>query len=186
MKNKKMRVQVFSKVVYRILTVAVIIYAVMAVTDVLSEIWAVMDGVIETTTIGRWLPFGLDVQLLRIGQSSIVIPAVNFGFAASPYMPIPNSLVAQVALFTFLSLLLHGMIAGCLMYTRFIFGQLKNGASPFSQRVVWFIRMLALIATIRLIYDMTLIGIILVVIVWLIYYAFEYGRTLQDESDTTL
>ena len=175
----------FSRAVYKLLGAAAIFYALVITLHILSELWSILGGTVDVVSVGGWWPF--ELQLLRIGQSSVFIPASNFGLTViGVNVTMPVSAAARAALVLTIALIAHGLLMTCLLYVRAMFGELKDGVSPFSSKMVTRILMLAVIITLLTVADLSLSGIMLMVIMWLVYYIFEYGRKLQDESDTTL
>ena len=177
----------FSELVYRFLGVAAVVYALVIVMHILSEIWPVVGGEVAVVTIGGWRPFVLDVQLLHVGQSAIVIPVTTFGLALfGVNVTLSDSMAVNVVFVLLIALIAHGLFMVCLLYARALFGELKEGVSPFSPKMVQRVFWLALIATLLTLANLTLGGGILLIVMWLVYYVFDYGRKLQDESDQTL
>ena len=176
----------FSNALYKVLGLAVILYAAVIAMHILSEVWPIFDGTVDVIRVGGW-PFAFDIHLLRIAQSSAFIPVVTFGLILfGENVTVPASTMAYFALVVVIASIAHGIFMALLLYFRFLFKELKNGVSPFSEKMVWRILMIAIIATISAIANITLTSIIFIAFIWLMYYIFDYGRKLQNESDTTL
>jgi len=177
----------FSHVIHKVLGVVVIVYPLLIIMHILSELWRIFGWPIDIVTVGGWWPFVLDIQVLRIGQSSIFIPTTTFGitlFGESAFTPASTAL--NVALTVGLLVLTHGALMGALLYFRALFKELKNGTSPFCDKMVGRILSLAFVVTVFAIINISLTNIIFLIFAWLMYYIFDYGRKLQSESDTTL
>jgi len=177
----------FSNVLYKVLGVVVIVYPIFIIMHILSELWRIFDWTTEIITVGGWLPFVIDMQRLHIGQLSIYIPITTLGiplFGASTFTP--DSTALNVAITIVLLIIAQGALMGAILYFKTLFKELKNGVSPFSHKMVSRISMLTIFITIFVLLNITIINIIFLTFAWLMYYIFDYGRKLQDESDTTL
>ena len=177
----------FSRALYKILGVVAILYPIIIVTNILSEIWRIFGRTVDVITMGVF-----DILLLRFEDSSIFIPATSWGITIYGDSPVREPVVFEIALIAGLLLIAHCLIYVGVFYLKAIFKELKSGMSPFNEKMVGRILSLAWIATFLTIGEVlsnqhvSLINVVLLVITWLLYYVFEYGRKLQDESDTTL
>ena len=177
----------FSSLLHKVLGLVAIVYPIFIIMHILSELWRIFDWSIDVITIGGWQPFVIDIQMLHIGQSSIFIPAATFGitlYGGSTFTPDPTSL--NIVMTIVLLLLANGALMGAILYFRAMFKELKNGVSPFSDKMVWRISTLVIFITVFAIMNITITNIIVLAFAWLMYYVFDHGRKLQNESDTTL
>jgi len=176
----------FSSMLYRILGVLAIAYPILVISNILSEIWRIFGMVADKMYLGV---FG--IQLLRIGDSSAFIPVTSLGITIFPESPVMEFSIAYALVIVVALLIAHCLKMAGIFYLRAIFRELKNGISPFSSKMVGRILSLAWLATFLTIFEavnqaLSLINIVLLVTTWLLYYIFEHGRKLQEESDTTL
>ena len=178
----------FSRVVCKLLTVAIFVNLFVMIMLILSEIWPVLGGSVDIVTVGGWRPFMFDIHLLRIGQSAVFIPVTPFGLIIfGPYAMIPASPVAFVALAVLIASIGHGIFMAIFLYLRVIFKELKESESPFSKKMVWRIFIFAVITTVSTVTtNFSLTSVLFVAFMWLMYCIFYYGSKLQEESDTTL
>ncbi|MCL2203835.1 MAG: hypothetical protein FWB88_07840 [Defluviitaleaceae bacterium] len=177
----------FSNALHKVLGIVAIVYPIFIVMHILSELWRIFGWNVEVITVGGWQPFVIDIQILRIGQSAVFIPATTLGiplYGASTYTPDATTL--NVVLTIVLLILAQGFLFGAILYFKKLFKELKNGASPFSHKMVGRILTLTIFITVFAIFNITVTNVIFLVFAWLMYYIFDYGRKLQEESDTTL
>ena len=176
----------FSNMLYKVLGVIAITYPLLIVSNILSEIWRIYGLALDVISLGVF-----SVQLLRFDGSSVFIPAVTWGISIFPNSPVRNFAMAEATVIGAALLVAHCFIMVGILYLRNIFKQLKSGVSPFSTKMVGHILSIAWYATILTIFDtvnqrLSLVNIVLLVTTWLLYYIFEHGRKLQEESDATL
>jgi len=176
----------FSNALYKVLCVVIVIYPVLIISNILSEIWRIFGMAVDVINMGIF-----DIRLLRIENSSIFIPATTLGITIYPNSPAMEFSVVYASVIAALLFVAHCLIMVGIFYFRAIFKELKCGTSPFHKKMVDRILSLAWLVTFLTISDavnqnLSLTHIVLLVTTWLLYYIFDYGRKLQDESDTTL
>jgi len=176
----------FSNALYKALGVVAATWPILIVSNILSEIWRIFGMTVDVVNIGI---FG--IQLLRIEDSSVFIPAITWGISIYPDSPVMEFSVAYAMVIAVALFIVHCLIMVGIFYLRAIFKELKCGISPFSKKMVGRILSLAWLATILTIFEavnqnLSLTNIVLLITTWLLYHIFDYGRKLQDESDTTL
>ncbi|MCL2187933.1 MAG: hypothetical protein FWB87_04130 [Defluviitaleaceae bacterium] len=176
----------FSSMIYKILGVVLVLYPLIVVSNILSELWRIFG--MEADAINLWI-FGL--QLLRIEDSSAFIPVFTWGITIYADSPVRDFSVLYATIISAALLFVHCLIVVGIFYLRAIFKELKSGMSPFSEKMMQRILSLAWLATMLIIFEaisqrLSLTNIVLLITTWLLYYIFEHGRTLQNESDTTL
>jgi len=128
-----------------------------------------------------WTVLGLPGETFLVNGEFVMLPAflqiggINLFYRSLFEM---GGLGWQASLRTFLALV-------TLFMAERMFRQLRNGASPFSEAVIrWFKRFA--IAFVLLQMGTNVITVTFALIFFAISYVFDYGRLLQDESDTTL
>jgi len=176
----------FSNALYKVLCVVIVTYPILIISNILSEIWRIFGMTVDVVNMGIF-----DIQLLRIEDSPIFIPVTTWGISIYPNSPVMELSVAYASVIAVALFIAHCLIMVGIFYFRAIFKELKCGTSPFSRKMVGRILSLAWLATFLTIFDavnqnLSLTHIVLLVTTWLLYYIFDYGRKLQDESDTTL
>ena len=173
----------FSKIVCNVLLVAAVIFAIIVIMGVVADVWPFAFGTVDTVSIG-----GFPVYLLRIGDSSTFIPAIPYRITFSlANAPAHASLLASALLILVLSIIGGSVIVAAILYMRFIFKELGDGMSPFSLKMVnRFFMVTVFITVYAIISNPNISTIMLAGFMWLMYYIFDHGRKLQEESDTTL
>ncbi|MCL2286584.1 MAG: hypothetical protein FWC32_09515 [Firmicutes bacterium] len=139
-------------------------------------------------TVG-FRPLAFDVYRLQAGSVNVFLPmlplrATTFTITNAPADFSP---VGSLVLVLFVAVV-GGLIAiGAMLYLRMIFKQLRSGVSPFSTAMVRRFFYVVIFFTVNaLISNPSFATIMLAGFMWLMYYVFDHGRELQQESDTTL
>ena len=164
----------FSHKIYNALGVLAIVYPILMILHILSEIWRIFDWNEDIVTFGNW-------QLYNI------IPATTFGisfFGGSAFTP--DSTPLNIIITILALVLANGVSIVAIFYFRSLFKELKNGMSPFHSKIVTKILSLAILITVFSILSFDIRNILLMLFMWLLYYIFDHGHKLQNESDTTL
>ncbi|MCL2235424.1 MAG: hypothetical protein FWB98_03155 [Defluviitaleaceae bacterium] len=73
-----------------------------------------------------------------------------------------------------------------ILYMRDLFKHLRQGESPFSERVLRVIKLLAGVAFINFIFDLSLPRLFFALAMLSLHVIFKHGLVLQDEADQTL
>jgi len=165
---QKEKIMGFSKVFHIVLVITGILTAVLGLMKIFAYVWStagfygeevIIDGALVT------LPSFLSIGRVNIFYwSTIEMGALGFGLEASLRI-----VVLVISLFIAERMFMH----------------LKNGASPFSEEVIsWFKRFAFAVLIFN--FATNVISIIVPIILIVIGHIFDYGRTLQEESDTTL
>ena len=176
----------FSGIAYKVLGIVVIVYTVAAVLAVIAEIWLFAGGNVDVVSLR---PLALDIYMLRWDNASVFIPVapniVTSFTVANAYTHLSPG--AALAVVLAVSVIGGLMVIGGMLYLRHIFKELKIGVSPFAPAMVnRFLYVVIFITLNALISNPSLANIILAGFMWLMYYVFDHGRKLQEESDTTL
>jgi len=178
--QKRESIKKISSIAYVFLTIGVVAWAVVGLMIILEDIWVTLALPIETVPIG-WGWFSLEVQLLRFEGASGFIPVMRTGWTSNFNDVIVSALISLsvVGLFTFV-----------LLYIRSIFKYLKKGGSPFSGKISKAAYYIALgLFYYGIFDDVAGRGFMMIfpaALIALMGYIFDYGRKLQEESDTTL
>jgi len=90
--------------------------------------------------------------------------------AGEPIMVIPEQILVLLSI----------------LYMRDLFKHLRQGESPFSQRVLRVIKLLAGVAFINFIFDLSLPRLFFALAMLSLHVIFKHGLVLQDEADQTL
>ena len=166
---------------YVILTIGAIAWVVIGVMFIAEDIWTRLNLPIETVTVG-WGWFWVDVIQLRFQESGAFIPILYTGWTPAG--------VENVIISTMISFAVFGFFLFIILHIRNIFKDLKNGGSPFNKKIASAAHAIA--------FGMAFLGItdgilgrgfmmlIPAALIALMGYIFDYGRLLQEESDTTL
>ena len=175
--RQKEKIMRFSRIVYVLLRVAMIILIVVAVVELISWIWA---------------GFGFETGTVTVGGTTMEAPLVGKLGNTSVYLPVAwNSGVDVLGLGGFFSSVTFGDFLGTvftivgLRVARSVFKLLKENGSPFRDDVIKSMKKLAIVLLV-VGFVSGFISFIAAGIVWVFCLVFDYGRTLQNESDTTL
>ncbi|MDO4799360.1 MAG: hypothetical protein Q4A52_02450 [Bacillota bacterium] len=166
MKHQKEKIERFSKAVHIVIKIAFVVCVVAAVIQIMS--WAVYT----------WdLPY-----FLEIGGTRVMLPVIlNHEITIGNWNTIiPNFLQANL-----LGIIQTTVLLIILSFTEKVFVLLKNDGTPFREPVVKALKKTA-IALLVLGCVTGLIGLIAAGVVYVLSLVFDYGCTLQNESDTTL
>ena len=177
MEEQKAKIKRFSKVIHIVLNVLIIIFIVVAAMQLVAWIWSVMQLNTEMVVInGKEMEAPL---LFKLGDTRVLLPVMwesEFDFSAiSGYFPATNFGGFLQTVF---------MIVG-FRFVRKVFILLREDGSPFREEVVKALRKLAIVMLIVGLVS-GLIPFLVAGVVWVLSMVFEYGRMLQNESDTTL
>ena len=95
----------------------------------------------------------------------------------------PLALIVAIAVLTSITL---GLLIALMRYIRKTFDLIGTGEIPFSSDVVKNMRIVAILLTIIMLPNSVLGAVIVALTMWALMAIFEYGATLQTESDETL
>jgi hypothetical protein len=177
MEQQKERISHFSKIVLNFLNIAFVVLIVVAVLVGIAWIWTLEGYPTDTITVGD-----ITVEsplLFKSGDFRVFLPITwvegddVFGF---------HGLFSNVTLGDFLSVIFTviGVAA-----TKRVFRLLRDDGSPFRPEVVRALKRLAI--TLIILGVMSgVIPLLAAGIIWVLCLIFEYGCSLQNESDTTL
>ena len=179
--QKRENIKRICGILYVTSTPVIIIWAVIGLMLVVEDIWASLGMPLEASTIGTGR-FAFEALLLGFEGSEVFIPIINIGW-------IPAGM-DNVAITTIINIFALGLFLGLMLFIRSIFKDLKNGGSPFGKKVAWAAYGISLFLFFNALhsgrFDFQFIMLIPSALVALIGFIFDYGRILQEESDTTL
>jgi hypothetical protein len=180
MQKKRERIQKICGKVYTLLTIGAIAWAVFGAMMVLKDIWAALGLPSEVVSVGAgWFSFEAIMLSFENGGS---FPIINTG-----WIPAGSE---NVFLTTIVNLFALGILLAAMLYIRSIFNDLRNGGSPFSRKIsfaAYFVAGAMLSVSLhgdRLSFDIMLL--FPAALLAMMGFIFDYGRILQEESDTTL
>lgn len=170
------KIRRFSKVVYTLLQVAFIALIVVGALQAISMLWSFFGLRTEALTIaGNEAEYPL---LFKLGGTKIYLPVAwtwGFDFLGTHSIASTNLSGLLLTIFTIVGL----------GFASAVFKLLKENASPFRDDVTGSLKKLA----IALLFMGAVSGFVPLVaagVVWVLCLIFDYGRILQNESDTTL
>jgi hypothetical protein len=179
--RKRENIKKICSIIFNVSTVVVIAWSFFGLMMIILDIWASLGLPKETVSIGiGWLSF--EAQLLGFTGTDAFIPIINVGW-------IPAG-IDNVVLTTLVNAFIIGLFVFCMVFIRSIFKDLKNGGSPFSIKIVWATYGISAFMLSNAFhsgrFNWEFFIIIPSALVALIAFIFDYGRILQEESDTTL
>ena len=166
----------FSKVIHILMKTAFIALIVVGAMETLSWLWSVLKLHTEAVTVAgieRELPL-----LFKVGNSKVFLPAVwenGSGFWGIRAIP-------AIGFGEYLQTVLTIIGLG---FAKAVFKLLRENGTPFREDVVISLKKLA-VALLCVGAVSGVISFLAAGIVWVLCLVFEYGRALQNESDTTL
>jgi len=162
MEKQKERISKFSKVVHILLKVVFVV----------AIVWCVFEAL--TWVVNRYnLPY-----LFQFGNVNVVLPVVFTDEAALEAL-------SGLRIITLVDIFRDVMTIIVLGFAKGVFRLLRSDGSPFRSEVVRKLRNLAIVLLcLGLVTGLT--GIIAAGIVLVLSFVFDYGCSLQQESDTTL
>jgi len=177
MEAQKEKIMRFSRIIYILLKVVMIVLIVAAA--LIAASWIVTGAGLptETVTIG-----GADMQapvLFKLGDTRVILPVA--WQSGAEYFGIKGLLPAG-SIEDFLGIIFT--IVG-LRFAMRVFRLLKENGSPFRDDVIKSMKRLAIVLLV-VGFVSGLISFIAAGIIWIFCLIFDYGRMLQNESDTTL
>jgi hypothetical protein len=170
MEIQRKKVQAVSKVFYITLVIVTAISAVFATVQAFAFVWSLLGLPGEEVMLNDVLVTLPD--FLRIGDTNLFYRIGVFEMGGVGLRPVVRTMSALIAMF----------MALC------IFKHLKNGRTPFSQAVIqWFKRFAYALVLFNLLNAVNVMTVVITGLIPLaIIYVLDYGRMLQEESDTTL
>ena len=177
MEMQKEKIMRFSKIMYMLLKIAFIAMIVVCVFQGIAMMWANKDWPTDTVMVnGREMVVPV---LLKIGGTRVALPitwesGTGFFNERRPFLDVrANDLAVNIV-----------VVIG-LGFVNSVFKKLRVNGSPFNVEVVKSLRVTSIALLVMGVgagpTALTAAGI-----AWVICLIFEYGRALQDESDTTL
>jgi len=176
MEKQKENIMRFSKIVYVLLKLSFIALIVVGALQALSWFWSLLGLHTEILSIT-----GVDMEaplLFKLGDVKIYLPIMwesGFDFMGVRSIPIIGFDDFLLTIFTIVGI----------GYAKSVFGLLRENDSPFREEVVKSLKKLA-IAMLCMGAVSGVIPFLAAGIVWVLCLIFNYGHTLQNESDTTL
>jgi len=177
MEKQVEKIKRFSRVIYVLLRIATIVLIILAAAELVAWIWSAYNFSTEMVTIN-----GVNVNmplLFKMGNTRVFLPIAwgsSYDFLGA------SGLVPAVGLNGFLSTIFT--LVG-LRFVRKVFKLLRENGSPFREDVVKTLKRLAIVLLV-VGFVSGLIAFIAAGVVWALCLIFDYGRSLQNESDTTL
>jgi hypothetical protein len=168
MECQKEKVMAVSKVFHVLLLIVSAVAAVLGFMMVFAYLWSITGLSGEAVLVGDSLV--TIPHFLRIGDTNLFywsmgeMNAFGFGWEASL-----RTIVMVIAL--------------CMAER--MFWHLKNGSAPFSAEVIRWFKYFAY-AQVLLHFATNVVSVVFPFVLLAIVHVFEYGRSLQEESDTTL
>ena len=177
MEKQTEKIKRFSKVICVLLRIVTIVLIILAAVELVAWIWSAYNLGTEMVTIN-----GVDMNmplLFKIGSTRVFLPIAwgsSYDFLGT------SGLIPAVGLSGFLSIIFT--LVG-LRFVRRVFKLLRENGSPFREDVVKALKVLA-IALLVVGCVSGLVAFLAGGVVWVLCLVFDYGRSLQNESDTTL
>ena len=176
MEKQKVRIMRFSRVIFILLKIAFIALIVVGVMEALAWFWTVLKLHTEVVSIG-----GVNMEmplLFKVGNLTVTLPiAWEAGFDYLGTRAV-QSIGFDDLLQTILTLV-------GISFAKQVFMLLMKDGSPFREEVVRSLKRLA-IALIVVGVVSGVIPFLAAGIAWVLCLIFDYGRALQNESDTIL
>ena len=181
MEKQTEKIMRFSKVICTLLNIAIIAFIVIGALTLVAWLLSGVNLPTEILTID-----GVDTEvsyLFKLGNSKVFFPMVwKSGFNFSSIQAFIPGISSTVGIGDFISVIFTIIV---LRFTLRVFKLLRKNGSPFKEGIVKALKKL----TIALLITGGVSGAIPFLaagIVWVLCLIFDYGRTLQNESDTTL
>lgn len=176
MEKQKEKIMRFSKVVHTLLSVVFILLIIAGALLAIAGIWQIAN--LNTTTM---IIAGNEVEvplLFRVGSVDVLLPITwetDYNFAFSEFIPVisPNDFWQ-----TILSIVAIG-------FAKIVFRLLREDGSPFCEGIVKSLKRMAIALLIMGVVS-GLTAVLAAGVVWVLCLIFDYGCSLQNESDTTL
>jgi fatty acid desaturase len=177
MEKQQEKITKFSKIIYVLLKVAFIALIVVGAFQALAWLWSAFDLETELRTIS-----GVEMEvpvLFKLGDTTVALPitwesGVVFYKTNIPFL--------EIGFVDFIVTILTIIGLG---FTMSVFKKLRETGSPFREDVVKSLKKASIVLLcVGLVAGATVI--VAAGIVWVLCLIFDYGRLLQNESDTTL
>ena len=181
MEKQTEKIMRFSKVIYILLNVAIVYFIVIGILSLVAWLLTGTNLPTEMKTIN-----GVDMEvpiLFKLGDTSVLLPIIwQSGFDFSGIRALAPGLRFTVGIGDFIGVLFTIM---ALRFTKRVFKLLRENGSPFREDIVKALKRLTIILLITGGVSGA-IPFLAAGIVWVLCMIFDYGRALQNESDTTL
>ena len=181
MEKQTEKIMRFSRVVCILLSIAIVVSIVICVFIVLTWILSGANLPTETVTIN-----GVETEvayLFKLGETTVYLPVMwESGFDFSGILALINGSGLAVGIGDLLGVLFT--IIG-LRFAKKVFLLLRENGSPFRDEIVHALRRLAIVLLVVGCVS-GIVAFLAAGIVWVLCLIFDYGRILQNESDTTL
>ena len=181
MERKAEKIKKFSKVVCTLLNITIFVYIAIGAMALLAWIFTLINLPVEVVSIN-----GTDMEviyLFKLGDTGITLPFI--------WHSDPGFWGVQRLSFGFSYAIGFGYLLGVfffiisLFYAKRVFELLYENSSPFRDSIVVALKRLSVALLITgCVVDISMF--LLAGMVWALCLIFDYGYTLQNESDTTL
>jgi len=177
MEKQAEKIKRFSKVICVLLIIVTIVLIILAAAELLAWIWTAHNLGTEMVTIN-----GVQMNmplLFKVGNTRVFLPIAwgsSYDFLGA------SGLIPAVGLNGFLGTIFT--LVG-LRFVRKVFKLLRENGSPFRDDVVKSLKVLAIVLLVVGCFS-GLVAFLAAGVVWVLCLIFDYGRSLQNESDTTL
>lgn len=176
MKNQLDKIMKFSNVVYVLLSITFVMLIVVGALQMFTFFWNLLDLKTEVLTIA-----GIEAEyplLFKIGSVKVYLPMAwesSFDFLGVRSVLMTNFSDVLLTIFTIVGL----------GFAKVVFSLLRKTGSPFREDVIKALKRLS-IALLLMGVVSGLVPFVAAGVVWVLCMIFDYGLTLQAESDTTL
>ena len=181
MEKQTEKIMRFSKVIYILLTIAIGVFIAIGISTLFAWLLTGTNLPTQIVTIN-----GVDMEvpvLFKLGNTNVSLPIIwKSGFDFSGIQALIPGVGFTVGIGDFLGVIFT-IIA--LRFTRRVFKLLRENGSPFREDIVKALKGLAIVLLITGGVSGA-IPFLAAGMVWVLCLIFDYGRTLQNESDTTL
>ena len=181
MEKQTEKIMRFSKVVCILLNIAIGVFIAIGVLTLVAWLLTGTNLPTEIVTVN-----GVDMEvqvLFKLGSTNVILPIIwKSGFDFSCIQALIPGVGFAVGIGDFLGVIFT-LIA--LRFTRRVFKFLRENGSPFREDIVKALQRLTIILLITGGVSGA-IPFLAAGIVWVLCMIFDYGRALQNESDTTL
>ena len=176
MNKQAAKIKSFSKVIYILLKIAFITLIVVGALQAVSLLWSFLDLNTEVLTIA-----GVEAEyplLFKLGETKVYLPiAWEPGF---DFLGVRSVFTANLS-----GLLLTIFTIVGLGFAKAVFRLLRGNGSPFRDDVISSLKKLS-IALLLMGAVSGFVPFVAAGVIWVLCMIFDYGRILQNESDTTL
>jgi len=189
MTQQKEKIKKISKVIYYLLVIGVVVFAISSVLHIAASIFVVFALPSEEALM-NYVYTALPHVLYATDASIRIFEPILYDVFALAQAEMATgglnlSLTGAIRSFVLTNTLQSLVTLGALIMASIVFKHLKNGESPFSEAVILWLKRFAFAFVILSIWT-NIIYVIFALIIFAVSYIFDYGRLLQEESDTIL